>query len=131
MFHSARMPMLAVPTRKAVSAGLAVELFVDEADSLFAVLFHHHEGDVQLARSLSDRDDVDARLSERAEDARRHAWRAAHPLPHCGDDRHRALDCDLLDVVALQLGVKHPLERAFQTVGRIVRYDKADRVLAR
>src|SRR5438034_7052291 len=57
-----------------------MELLVDEAHGGLAILLGDDERDVQLARALRDRDDVHARLPERAEDARGDTGRAAHPL---------------------------------------------------
>src|SRR3989441_9694987 len=108
-----------------------MELLVDEAHGGLAILLGDDERDIQLARALRDRDDVHARLPERAEDARGDTGRAAHPFPHRGDDGDGPLDGDALHVVPAELRAEHALERALEAIGRRGIDDEADGVLAR
>src|SRR6185503_18366332 len=89
----------------------------------------HDDGDIQLGRSLGNRDHVDPGRRERGEDPGGDTASAVHAKT---DDRNRGyprLQLDAIDLAVNDLLAKRRLEASFRPLSARLRHGKTDRML--
>ena len=88
-----------------------------------------HHRDVALRRPLRDRSQIDACLTDRAEEARRDAGTSGHPVADHRENAAPGRDVDPLNLTVMPLGKKGALHRIARPLGCFLGDGKADRML--